>query len=155
MVTFIHIPRTGGLALTEALRGTGVRADGHRFKLSDPDVDEAITIVRDPVARFISAYDVAAPAGVSIEDLARDPSLIGWWFLDRAVTWLDCEKPLLWVGRTETLAQDVERLRVLIPGIGPLPRYNESRRHSTLSSEGQAAVRDWYADDYALLERFA
>lgn len=112
MVTFIHIPRTGGLALTEALRGTGVRADGHRFRLSD--VDAAITIVRDPVAREASLR-------------AHWPDGPEWWFAPESA-WLDCDKPLLWVGHTETLAEDVERLREIIPGMGPLPAgYNASR----------------------------
>ena len=69
-LAFVHIPRTGGLALTEALRGTECPHAGPR----------------------------AAP-----------------------------------VGR----------------GRG----HNASTRRSTLSPEGEAAVRAWYADDYALLER--
>lgn len=149
-MTFVHIPRTGGLALTEALRGTGVVARGHALRLSM--VGEAITIVRDPIARFISAYDHQRP-DIDIEELAQDPSR-GGWFFDPMTAWLDVDRPLLWVGHTETLAADVARLWDLLGFVGHLPAgYNASRQHSTLSPEGQAAVRAWYADDYALLER--
>lgn len=151
-VTFIHIPRTGGLGLTEALRGSGVVAQGHRFKLSD--VDEAITVVRDPVDRFLSAYDHLQP-DIPIEDMARDPDMGGWFFAPMTA-WLDVDKPLLWVGHTDTLVADFERLRPLLGLTTDLPcGYNASRRHSTLSPEGTAAVRAWYADDHALLERLA
>ena len=112
-VTFLHIPRTGGLALTDALRGTGVRADGHRFRLSDPDVDGAITILRDEDERQRS--------------LRRHwPDAPAWWFAPPS-SWLDCDKPLLWVGHTETLEADVERLREIIPGVGALPRVDHRR----------------------------
>lgn len=150
-ITFVHIPRTGGLGLTEALRGSGVSAMGHRPRAST--VDDAITIVRDPVARFISAYDHQRP-DVDIEELAQDPSL-GGWFFDRQTAWLDDEKPLLWVGHTETLDRDFERLGSLLglPDARLTPGYNASRSHSTLSPEGAASVRTWYAEDYALLAR--
>lgn len=152
MTTFVHIPRTGGLGLTEALKGSGIVAQGHRFKLSN--VGEAITIVRDPVDRFISCYDHIKP-DIPIEDMARDPDMGGWFFAPMTA-WLDVDKPLLWVGHTETLASDFERLRDLLGLTADLPAgYNASRQHSTLSTEGRAAVRAWYADDYALMEALA
>lgn len=143
---FVHIPRTGGLALTEALRGSGIRAGGHNV-LPEPGED-CITILRDPVARFVSAYDHQQP-DLDIEELARDPSL-GGWFFQPAARWLDGLTPV-WVGHTETLAADVDRL-----GVGPLPAgYNASTRRSSLSPDGIAAVRRYYAEDYDLLERLS
>ncbi len=155
MTVFVHIPRTGGLALQMATRATEVRYGGHEARHSRID-RPVITIVRDPVARFVSCFDHYGHnlPGVGIEELARDPSRGGWFFAPM-VTWLDCPCPYLWVGHAETLEQDVERLRAIVPGVGPLPRYNESRQRSTLSPEGEAAVRAWYAADYALLERIA
>lgn len=150
----IHIPRTGGLALQMALRGTEVVYGGHDLRHTRAD-GPVVTIVRDPVARFISCYDhFGHKLDLTIEQVAQDPERGGWPFAPM-VTWLDCRCPYVWVGHTETLEADVERLRAIIPGVGPLPRHNESRRHSTLSPEGVEAVRAFYADDYALLERLA
>lgn len=137
-VTFVHIPRTGGLALTEALRGSGVITRGHQPRLSG--CDEAITILRDPVERFVSCWDHWNPSGLDIETLARDPERGGWWFAP-ASAWLDCDRPLLWVGRTETLAEDYERLRDLLGLKRDLPVINVHRHRSTLSPEGAGSVR--------------
>ncbi len=149
MTAFVHVPRTGGLALTEALRGTGVRADGHLVRPGPGE--DSITILRDPVARFVSC---CALKGVDAEAMARDPDA-GGWFFQPASRWLDGLMPV-WVGRTETLAQDVERLRAVVPGMGALPAgHNASCCKSTLSPGAEARVRHWYAEDYDLLERLA
>lgn len=111
-VTFVHIPRTGGLSLAEALRGSGVIVRGHQPRLSTV-VGDAITIVRDPEARRRSL-------------VAHWPDGPEWWFAPESA-WLDCDKPLLWVGHTETLADDFERLRDILGLTTSLPHINASR----------------------------
>jgi hypothetical protein len=78
-VHFIHVGKTGGTAVKQALRGAGLAARAfryeqeapgvpltpfgritlhdHRFRLRDlPEGDFAFFLVRDPVARFVSGF---------------------------------------------------------------------------------------------------
>lgn len=169
-VQFIHIPKTGGCALSAAVR-KHVRLNGHRVRLSMvPAEDQPITILRDPVARFLSAYNwhrVHAgaarkePQWPSADALAHE---LGAGLLLSDVIWLpqghwlDRDRPFLWVGRTETLDADVERLsdllgvRLDLPPHGD-PRRNEGPPHEALTPDNEAAVRHHYRTDYDLIAR--
>jgi hypothetical protein len=60
---FLHLPKTGGTAVTEALephvRGVGYRLilHGHGFRLQDvPRGEKAFFFLRDPITRFVSGF---------------------------------------------------------------------------------------------------
>ena len=163
----IHIPKTAGTALASAL-GRAVHRNGHPFRLSHlKPGDLAITVVRDPVERFRSAFAWSARQQLwrwpSADALALDgPELTDDVFKPQS-WWLDGELGrLLWVGRTETLDADVRGLASLL-GIGdirlPMPgsveRNATPHPHPPLSAEALEALRERYADDYALLEDLA
>jgi hypothetical protein len=67
---------------------------------------------------------------------------------------------ILFVGRQERFDSDVARLSAtlrltppLTPPTDPIAAHRNPRTsRAPLSREGTEAVRDWYRDDYALLE---
>ena len=64
IVHFLHIPKTGGTALTAALSGHETSSDyeivlhdGHELKLSDVPLGEKVFFfMRDPISRFVSDF---------------------------------------------------------------------------------------------------
>lgn len=137
MITQIHIPRTGGTALQAALKHTNVKYRGFSAHLSNQK-GECITIIRDPVERFISGFwwclgtDIRTwwdnnsdplmmpktPEEVGIR-LHRGSASIELmlkevFIFKPMVHWLDDDKPLTWIGQTEVLDFDVKRLRCLL-----------------------------------------
>jgi len=183
----LHIPKTGGSALRAALRGTGAKRwghsyvlgprdeeagrDGYRYNVGQADGARFLVTVRDPVRRFVSAYawsrDRLGHRGYPDADsLARDLNreALGNVVFQPQVDWLIsaerlAQPDILWIGHTETLAADFERLRAILglddshqlPAVGDVKR-NASRYSDTLSPLGEANVRDWYAEDFRLLE---
>lgn len=167
MIQLIHIPKTGGTALAHALHGVA-HHNGHSVTLSTlRRPGPVITIVRDPVARFVSAFwwmaehhlwpwaspdDMAAGIGSEAVDARLRDTLVFW----PQSHWLDADTPLLWTGHTETLDTDVLALADLIavPVILPTSgrERNAGRRAAPMSPAGAAAVRDFYAADYRLME---
>ena len=145
----LHIPRTGGTALAHALSPyQWIQRDGHPFRLSmlGPD-DLAITIVRDPVARYQSAVAWAARHPDEPTDEVFRPQ--SWW-LDGDLS------RLLWVGRTETLDEDAEHLFLMLGIEATLPVAGPERNaspepHPPMSPEAEAFIRVHYAEDYSLL----
>jgi len=163
----LHIPKTGGTALALALYGHVVR-HGHTVRLDAlPAGGQAIVFVRDPVARFVSAFDFARRADEQNRDgyfrqveafaSVSDFALRGdhghpifrpltWWLDDLA------DPRLYFVGRTEHLERDFAVLASLMGlhdrNLPPLPAHPGS----TLSAMAEAYIRERYADDYALLE---
>lgn len=67
---------------------------------------------------------------------------------------------ILFVGQQESLAEDVARLSQILGLVTPLAlptdpvqaHRNPTNRSSSLSERGTAAIREWYADDYALID---
>lgn len=64
-VHFIHIAKTGGTAIKDAIRSGGTRRTTfgrlvlhkHRFRLRDvPDGEHAFFVMRDPATRFLSSF---------------------------------------------------------------------------------------------------
>lgn len=137
----IHIPKTGGTSLAAVLP-RWVQRNGHPFRLSmlEPD-DLAITVMRDPVARYQSglAYLARTPSA-SEEEVMRPQS----WWLDGDLG------RLLWVGRTDRLEEDARHLFLMLGIEAEVPRLNASPTPHPPVDE--AAVRARYADDYRLLD---
>jgi len=158
---FVHIPKTGGSALRQALGylDLDMRYPGHRYPISAfPKEDEVITIVRDPVDRFVSAFWHARPMGWESPEpfaLAMPDYHMDLLVFRPQVAWIDSDRPLLWVGHTETLEADFERLRPMFRrGCAPLlPRPPAHYPPPDLSQQALDNIRDYYADDYALLAR--
>lgn len=205
-VHLLHIGKTGGTALKTALQqatavgtttalGT-LHVHGHDMTLDRlPEGDVAICFLRDPVTRFVSAFDsryrrgrprynrrwsvgetiaftMFPTASALAEALADDRSAAKFAMrsiqhLDRHYTyWLGAvdasaarRERLAFVGRQETLTDDVERLRTLLRLPQPLDlpddpvaaHRNPAGAHQPLSERAVAALTHWYRDDYALL----
>ena len=136
-----------------------VRYPGHRYPISAfPREEEVFTILRDPVDRFVSAFWHAQPAGwMSVQDFALEmpDSLMHLLVFRPQVAWVDADRPLLWVGHTETLEADYERLRKMFrrPCAPLLPKPKPHYPPSRLSKQAIANIREYYADDYDLLAR--
>lgn len=159
MIHFVHIPKTGGTALAAAL-GNRVYRPGHHLRLSMVPSDEAaITILRDPVERYISAFghmpngELSSPEEMA---LALDAPIDHDVYRPQSY-WIDSDHPLAWVGFTETLDQDVRALEDIVGAHLELPKSGYARNagppHQPLSYAAEEIVRLWYADDYELLER--
>lgn len=159
MTFLVHIPKTGGTALAAAL-GPRVRRPGHGLVLSDvPPGADVITIVRDPIERFVSAFWHIANARLfpwaSPDHLARElpeDEMRALVFRPQT-TWLDADRELAWVGHTETLEQDFEQLRDIM-GLPPecaLPP-RPPRRDVRLSKASIGNLVAYYASDYRWLE---
>lgn len=65
VVHFIHIGKTGGTAIKSAMKAAGrpktrfgrIQLHPHRYRLADvPEEDRLFFVMRDPVARFVSAF---------------------------------------------------------------------------------------------------
>jgi hypothetical protein len=173
-VVQLHIPKTAGSALRHALRGVpGVVRWGHSYALQTaaPGRRYLVTL-RDPVARFLSAYTWDRPritkrGPTTAEELAlsldnvRTSDLVTF---RPQVAWVESAERLrqpdiLWVGRTETLDADFERLRELLDldETHQLPPHGHKRRNDQLydhplSPAAEVAIREHYAADCALLE---
>lgn len=173
-ITQVHIPRTGGTALREALRAHPFwRMAGHSDRLEDVTTPLCTVTVRDPVARFLSVCawgrDVLRSAGYrDAEALALDISALDTIdqyrvMLAPQVAWCISAEYVkdrcFWWGHTERLDLDFERLRLLmaldedyhLPAVGDVKR-NASPIDYELSPLAEANVRDWYAIDAELVE---
>jgi len=199
-VHFLHIRKTGGMALKAALspvaaeRGLLLREHGTALA-KVPRGERAVFVVRDPVARFVSGFNSRLRMGRPLFDRpwnaaeaeafaafktpdelaqaldARTPAALAAMSGIRHVNqplsdWLVSESYLrerlgdiLWVGRTETLAADLEEIkrRLDLPPSLRLPA-DEVSSHRTpqsmqtqLSSKGRAALERWYEADLRML----
>jgi len=164
VIRFVHVPKTGGVALREALTGH-IACDGHLTTLASAQEADAITIVRDPVERYISAFWWLATKTLwpwpSPDAMARqmgtklvDDAFLRYMVLWRQTHWINADRPLLWIGHTESLSEDTARLGPLLGLTLSLPRRNVGRYpHQPLSPAALDTIRWFYADDYALLDR--
>ena len=136
-----------------------------------------VTVVRDPVARWVSAWDMCARQKRHVPEYERwpsatlaalDPEALIWLesYWGRAFTpqrhWLRDARYALkrcwYIAHTETLTEDFETIRDAIGATDcVMPAPKSSRRNanleerSVLTPEAVAAIRDHYADDYVLL----
>ena len=199
-VHFLHIRKTGGMALKAALspvaaeRGLLLREHGTALA-KVPRGERAVFVVRDPVARFVSGFNSRLRMGRPLFDRpwnapeaeafaafktpdelaqaldARTPAALAAMGGIRHVNqplsdWLVSESYLrerlgdiVWVGRTETLAADLEEIkrRLDLPPSVRLPA-DEVSSHRTphgmqtqLSAKGRAALERWYEADLRML----
>jgi hypothetical protein len=170
-----HIPKTGGSALATAL-DRHVHRMGHNTRLEDmPLWPPIITIVRDPVERWISAWDMCRrqrhvteyQRWPTAEVAALDPEALDWLegYWGKAFTpqswWLRDAKYALkrcwYIAHTETLTEDFETIRLAIGAIecsmpdSPGRRNANPGEKSELSLEAELALTARYAEDYELL----
>lgn len=173
-MSLMHIPKTGGAALGSAL-GRHVHRMGHETRLeSMPLWPPIITIVRDPVARWVSAWDMVLQKRHPPEyerwptatDAALQPEALAWledywgrvftpqtyWLRDPAYAWKRC----WYIAHTETLDDDFLTIREAIGASGEMPTGTRRNAYqgekSTLTPEAETALREWYAADYELLK---
>jgi len=177
MLNLMHIPKSGGVALSHALHGYMQRM-GHKSNLEAlPLWPPIVTILRDPVERWVSAWDMTQQQRCppeygkwpSASDCALDPGALEWlegyWgqLFVPATWWLrdaDYARSRLWyICHTETLDEDWRTIRDAIgavdcamPPVGNGHRNAQPGTKSLLTPEAVAAVRAYYADDYELLE---
>jgi hypothetical protein len=199
-VHFLHIRKTGGMALKAALAPVaaerGLRLAEHGTTLAKIRAGERVVfVVRDPVARFVSGFNSRLRMGRPLynrpwneaeaeafaafktpDELAqalhfRAPAALKAMSAIRHVNqllsdWLVSEaylrerlSDIAWVGRTETLAADLEEIkrRLDLPRSIRLPE-DEVSSHRTpkgmetaLSPAGRAAIERWYEADLRML----
>lgn len=175
-MTLLHLPKTGGVALSHAL-GRHVHRMGHETLLEHlPIWPPIITIVRDPVARWVSAYDMVDRQRRHVPESDRwpdasaaalDPEGRAWYetywkpVFYPQTRWLRDARYALrrcwYICHTETLDDDFATIREAIgandcvmPIKASLRNQNQADK-SVLTPEAQAAIREHYADDYELL----
>lgn len=137
-------------------RGGFFHRNGHAFTVRDlKHGDKGVGLVRDPVARFRSAWDFQWAGKTpreavlgrwpSIDHLAlalHDPEtlprlhgILGWLFEPLVRWYVDAETALascVWIGHTESLDRDWPRLLELVgldPAAYPLPPPGNKRRN--------------------------
>lgn len=176
-MSLMHIPKTGGAALSAAL-GRHVHRMSHSMRLEDmPIWPPIITICRDPVARWISGWDMVLKQRVpreyeqwpTAEDAALNPEALTWleeywglvfkpqtyWLRDAIYARTRC----WYIAHTERLDDDFAIIRDAIGAVGCEMPNVASRRHnanqgvkSVLTPEAADAVRAYYREDCELLE---
>jgi hypothetical protein len=179
-MSLMHIPKTGGTAMAHAL-DRYVHRMGHETRLEAmPIWPPIITVVRDPVERWVSAWDMCLRQRRHVPEYERwpdastaalDPEALDWLesYWGRAFTpqvfWLRDAKYALrrtwYICHTETLSADFEIIRDAIGAVGcemptkPRLRNANPAEKSVLSPEAEAAIRDRYAADYRLLKELS
>lgn len=206
IIHFLHVSKTGGTAIKSAI-GEQRRTDHYRILITPhpvrlkhiPNNEKFAVVLRDPVRRFVSAFNHRLAEGRPGYDApwSRQERLAFSWFPDantlglalasedatlrkRAVWamrniglldtpytfWLgdlaylkSRQEDLFFVGFQESLTDDFERFKelagypeeVCLPSDGQ--KANRTGSNSTaLAPTAEAALRDWYAEDYNLYE---
>jgi hypothetical protein len=178
---FIHIPKAAGMSVSQALYGTQVKhlsiRLGRRMGGGRLAGLPSFAVLRDPAARFLSAYRYGLAGGSasnevaeafrslyqsfrSIDDAldhveqARSPYAVDHIYRQQSWYVADAAGRVA-VDRLLTL-DDIPRLPQLVPGFPDrvIPCLNRSRpMELPLSSRQRARLRRLYADDFALWER--
>lgn len=161
-VQLIHPPRTGGTLAASLLP---VHRNGHTFRLAHVrDGDRAVVFLRDPLARFVSAFDYTKRhservGGGYFDAITRFPSASAFALtgdldheLFRPLTWWVPSLEGVWfAGRTERLRYDLPALAQRLGVRIEVPPHRAPVR-SALSQKARHYLRRHYAADYALLE---
>jgi hypothetical protein len=200
-VHFLHIRKTGGMALKAALAplaaGRGLRLAEHGTTLPKiPKGERVVFVVRDPVSRFVSGFNSRLRQGrplfdrpwneaeaqafalfktpdalaqaLHADDPAAKTAMRGIRHVNQPLSdWLVSDAYLrerladiVWVGRTETLGDDLEEIkgRLDLPQALRLPQDDVSAHRTpdgmdvALSDTGRAAIARWHEADVRLLE---
>ena len=177
-VLFIHVPKNAGTSVCEKLYGHQIKHETIRYyAMVAPDVLDlpSFAIVRDPVARFLSAFAYARSGGTADRAVARpfNARYRGFSGIDDAIDHLACARspfdvdhifrPQSWyltdaqgTCRVDMLVpyEDLDRLGSLVglDELDQLPRLNcrSGARPPALSPSQEAFVRDFYASDFTL-----
>lgn len=182
-VLFIHVPKNAGTSICESLYGRQIKHETVRhYAMVAPDLLDlpSFAIVRDPIARFLSAYRYARSGGT--RDRAVAPAFHaryrGFACIDDAIHHLATARspfdidhifrPQTWYltdargeCRIDTLVP-YEALGFLgdviaVPALDHLPRLNRcvGTPTPTLNPSQEAFVRDFYGPDFALRQKAA
>lgn len=180
-VLFIHVPKNAGTSVCERLYGRQIKHETVRYyAMVAPDLLElpSFAIVRDPLARFLSAYRYACNGGTRDRAVARPfhARYRAFAGIDDAIDHLACARspfdidhifrPQSWYltdaageCRMDTLVPH-EALGHLgdvigLPGLADLPRLNRCVGPAApkLDPSQEAFVRDFYAEDFALRQK--
>ena len=173
---FVHIPKSAGKSIALSLYGDD--KPGHFFALDYKICDAKsyaaffkFCFVRDPVSRFISAYNFLASGGTAIGDgefkkdvidryedindfiacwLSRKNIMLKEHFVPQIYfTHVDGELAVDFVGKHETIGDDFARLRKFIPGVRDLKFVNKGKPGvASLNAQSLAKIRELYAEDY-------
>ncbi|NIJ32774.1 sulfotransferase family 2 domain-containing protein [Sphingomonas oligoaromativorans] len=178
---FIHIPKAAGMSISQALYGTQVKhlsiRLGRRMEGGRLARLPSFAVLRDPAARFLSAYRYGLAGGSAINQVAENFRALyrGFRSVDEALDHVEqarspyavdhIYRPQSWyvtdargriaVDQLLTL-DDLPDLPRLVPGFPNrvLPCLNRSRPMDLpLSARQLARLRTLYADDFALWER--
>ncbi len=178
---FIHIPKAAGMSISEALYGTQVkhlsirlarRLDGGRLAALP-----SFAVLRDPTARFLSAYRYGRAGGSANNEVAEPYRAVyrGLRSIDDALDHVEAAtspyavdhifRPQSWyvsdaqgriaVDRLLTM-HDIPNLPKLVPGFPDraLPCLNRSPAiEMPLSTQQRGRLRRLYAADFVLWER--
>lgn len=163
-IVALRIPKAGSGALVIALRDLGELPD-HEYRLADvPDGDLAFAVLRDPVERFRSAYDMYHNDGTG-DMAARFPTVddfiqagpdewldpvwgsafwhATWWLRDADYV---RERGAI-VLAAETFADDLAAM-----GFSRPPIMHAAFRRSVVGERERAFLQHTYSDDYELRE---
>jgi hypothetical protein len=182
-VLFIHVPKNAGTSVCDRLYGEQIKHETVRYyAMVAPDLLDlpSFAIVRDPVARFLSAYCYARSGGTRDRAVARpfNARYRAFACVDDAIDHLATARSLFDIDhifrpqswyltdargecRIDTLVP-YEALGLLgdimgLPELGDLPRLNRcgGALPPALNPSQEAFVRDFYGSDFALRRRAA
>lgn len=177
---FIHIPKNAGMSVAEAVYGQQVNHDSIRYyQKARPDMVEALpsfAVLRDPVDRFISAYNYARVGGVAANRISKPFSAryAAFRSIDEALDHVEQARrpydvdhifrPQSWYvtdrqGRVAVtkllLFSEIGRIAEYFPDIPVRPLEHLNRVPTTarqMSDRQIARVRALYAQDVELVE---
>lgn len=157
--TFVHIPKTGGNSIKQALE---LRGEEHEYVSSLELPYFSFTFVRNPFDRFVSAYSYLKNGGINENDKRHGDELINKFesfeeFVKNGIPdqqhfkpmshWIDGE--LDFIGRVERFQED---FNVICDKIGiphqRLPHTNKSK-HKPYTEYYNEATRQIVAEKYA------
>ncbi|MCJ2182971.1 sulfotransferase family protein [Novosphingobium sp. 1949] len=179
-ILFVHVPKNAGTSICESLYGLQVKhSTVTYYQQVAPDVLDlpSFAILRDPVQRFVSAFQYACAGGTRDRRVApafrRDygrfegiDCAIRHMEQGRDVFAMDhMFRPQSWyvtrreggLGVDHLIRYDqLDRLREFagLESLKPVPRLNSGRHLPVeLSPRQRAFLHEFYAEDYRLLER--
>jgi hypothetical protein len=178
---FVHVPRVAGTSIVRALYGEGCihHHSMHYYATLDPGFVEhagSFALLRDPVARFASAFAFVRAGGTqscrlsdaflrqterltTVEDylsFLEERGPLDLDFVMRPQSWFVCDdRGAVLVKDLFLLGEDSAALAAYLAphGIGRLPWLNHAPRSQLLLNPRQRRrIERVYADDFALID---